>query len=465
MGRPREGWKLRDPREPGDPFTVRFTDKEGHPRELTTGTSDPSQAALRAADLYAKDLTTGIVVGARIDPTLSFDELLAAWLADLETTHDPETVKTYTQYAREYVRHFKTFAGITVAKMGDFQRWQLGRTVRDTVSKKRSAMNGFLDWCVEQHVLREEDRPRWPKLPKKATGVRTGPQRENPVDVTREQVRDFLAALPIWSKHRLGRKHAIRPYFVFAYETGLRPETLATLEIPKHWTPGAETILIDDANDKARFGRRVPITAGARAALELTAAELGTVEGPIFGRHDYREVVEKARRAAGIHEDFAPYDLRHGRIGHLLDEPGAELRAVMFLVGHLLMTTTNRYVRGQADGAAKLLNSIEFRGDTGETTPMSASAKEGTRTLTGVTPPEPESGATDQQSNAYNGIGIQDGSGKLTLSQGFGDIPETKIPKSVGDAARFLAVLRASDDALEAALASEMIADLDGLPR
>jgi integrase len=318
MGRPREGWKLRDPRGPGDPYTVRFTDKEGRPRELSTGTSDPGQAALVAAELYAKDLTTGLAVGARIDPTLALDELLASWLADLHTTHDPETLKTYTAYAREYVTHFKTFANITAARMGDFQRWQLGKTVRDTVSKKRSAMNGFLDWCVEQRVILEEQRPHWPKLPKKATGVRSGPQREKPVDVTPEQVRAFIAALPIWSRPRFGRRHAIRARFIVAYQTGLRPGTLDELTVPRHWSPGANEIVIEDQHDKARYGRKVPITAAARAALEVTVAELGIKDGPIFGKHDYREHVEKAAKAAGIHEDFAIYDLRHGRIGHLL---------------------------------------------------------------------------------------------------------------------------------------------------
>ncbi len=463
MGRPREGWKLRDPRGPGDPYTVRFTDKEGRPRELSTGTSDPSQAALAAAELYAKDLTTGIVRGARIDPTLALDELLASWLADLSTSHDVETVATYTSYARGFVAHFKTFGNITVARMGDYQRGRLGKILRKTVQKERSALNGFLDWCVEQHVLLEDQRPQWPKLPKKATGVRSGPQREVPVDVTREQVRAFLAELPIWSKPRLGRRHAIRAYFIVAYETGLRPGTLATLEMPKHWKPGSAELVIEAKNDKARYGRKVPISAAVRAALEFTVAGLGITEGLIFGEHDYRESVEKARVAVGLPEDFAPYDLRHGRVGHLLDEPGAEVRAVMFLVGHLLMTTTNKYVRGQAEGARKMLNSAEFRGDTGETTPMLSSAKEGSRTLTGVTPPEPESGATDHHPNSYGGISRQEGTEKDTIGQGFGDTPETQIPKSVADASRYLAVLRAGEDALEAYLASELIADLGGV--
>lgn len=94
-----------------------------------------------------------------------------------------------------------------------------------------------------------------------------------------------------------------------------------------------------------------------------------------------------------------------------------------------------------------------------------SSAKEGNRTPTGFTPPEPESAVTDQLPNSYGGIGRHGGTEKDTAGQGFGDTPETLSPKSVSDAARFLAVLRASESALEAALAEEMIADLGGVPR
>lgn len=63
MGRPRKGWSLRPPRYPGDHFHVRFTSKAGKRVELSTGTDDPREASIRAAEIYARDLTAGTEVG------------------------------------------------------------------------------------------------------------------------------------------------------------------------------------------------------------------------------------------------------------------------------------------------------------------------------------------------------------------------------------------------------------------
>lgn len=456
MGRPRAGWRLRDPREPGDPYTVRFTNKAGRRVELTTGTSDPGEAASVAAELYARDLTSaGALVRSRVDPLLKLDEMLALYLADLLKTHDEKTVEQYARDAKRFVTAFgNSLANVVGARMADYQRTRLTQVLRSTVRKERSFFNQFLAWCVEQGVLGEADRPEWPKLPKKATGVRSGPQRAKPVDVTPEQVGAFLEALPLWSKARLGKKHAVRPRFIVAYETSLRPATLDGLELGRHWRLGQGYLEITDDIDKARFGRRVPISRLAQAALTYVVTELGLASGLIFGDHDYREQVSKAAETAKLPEGFAVYDLRHGRLGHLIDETG-DVRAVMFLAGHLLMTTTNRYVRGQEASAQKAIETMAFRGDNGEREARMLSAKEGSRTLTGVTPPEPESGATNLDPSSSANVSGQGGTQRDREGQGSGDIPETQIPKSVADAAHFLAVLRASEAAMESAVLEE----------
>ena len=77
MGRPREGWSLRDPKPGRKHYSVRFTDRAGIPREYTTGQSDPGEAAIVAADLYARDLTSKAVTGPRISPLLQLDDLMS----------------------------------------------------------------------------------------------------------------------------------------------------------------------------------------------------------------------------------------------------------------------------------------------------------------------------------------------------------------------------------------------------
>jgi site-specific recombinase XerD len=471
MGRPRTGWSLRDPKPGRQHYTVRFTDRAGTPREYTTGESDPQEAAKRAAEIYARDLTAAATPGPRINPHLALDEHMSQWLASIDTTHDPKTVVTYTAYARRFLSFFgNSLARVTVPRMGDYQRKRLGEVTRKTLLKERSAFNGFLDWAVEQGLLAEEHRPRWPRLPKKALGVRSGPQRETPVDVTPAQVNAFLAALPTWSRpNKDGVSFAVRARFEVMYETGLRPATLDELAVPRHWRPGATEILLEDKIDKARFGRRIPISARCAEALERTVLALGLSEGLIFGAHDYRYAVNKAAAAAGLPEDFAPYDLRHGRAGHLLDA-GATMRAVAHLLGHRKLTTTDRYLRAQELDARAALDAVSIGGQSGDRRglmqgserPIVASvedhgAKEEGRTPTVSLPLEPESGESVDGSSTYGGLSGQEGTNSDRRGQVIGDAPETTDPDSVAVAARYLSVLRAQWDALDDALSDELI--------
>ncbi len=439
MARPAKGWSLRKPRPPLQPFyAVRFTNKAGRRVELSTGTSDPVEAARVGADLYARDLTTAVATSTRrINPLLQLDELFALWLADLEATHDEETVATYLGYTKRFVEHFGTLANVTRPRMGDYQRERLRRVLVRSVRKERSAMNTFLGWCVEQEILSEEQVPLWPMIAKKATGVRSGKQRAAPVDITAEQANAFIAALPIWSRPFKGRSYAVRDRFIVAYETALRPALLDELSVPEHWRPGASRLKIASEIDKARYGREVPLTRRAIDALTRVVTAHGITAGLVFGRHDMREHVERARKAAGLPEDFAPYDLRHGRIGHWLDET-PDMRGVAFLAGHTLLTTTDKYLRGQQKSAVRVIDAVNSGDDPGSKVVAMLSAKEGSRTPTSVTPLEPESVDSDQQSNSSDDVGGHGGSRKDSQGQGFGD-----IPTSISSSARYLSALRA----------------------
>lgn len=472
MGRHREGWKLRKPKDGRAHFTVRFTDNAGVPREFTTGKSDPREAADSAAEIYTRWMTSASsATRVRVNPLLALDEHFSQWLASIETTHDRETCATYTQYARRFIAFFGgTISRITAPRMGDYQRVRLGQVTRSTLLKEKSAMNGFLLWCQEQELLTEENRPRWPRLPKKATGTRSGPQRENPVDVTAAQVNAFLAALPAWSTSRKRAPFAIRARFIVAYETGLRPATLDELEMPKHWRPGATEILIDNAIDKNRFGRKVPISARCAEALERTVLTLGLSSGLIFGAHDYRHHVDKAARAVGLPEDFAPYDLRHGRAGHLLDA-GATMRAVAYLHGHRRLTTTDRYLRGQETDARAAVQAASIGGESGAKTTDSddadseaenmsnISAKEGGRTPTALRPLEPESSGSQERTASYVRLTAPEEPNSVDGTPIHGAAPETLV-----SAARYLAALRVEWDDFDAVTFAAEDFDDDGGP-
>ncbi len=354
MGRPAEGWKLK---WHGRLAYVRFsyvdpvTGTTLRP-ELPTGESDPRRAAAEGARLYALAIAGQLPITrsakASTSPLL---DLADAWLHDLAKTYPPNTCKCYGEYASKWLRRWKTLGEITDQSVAEFTREGLTRATRSTIRKELSALLGnFFAWLVEkQHVVTVPARPV--ALLRKSPGKRTGTQRLHRVEVTPKQVRAFLAAVPELGGHEGRPRWRAADAVLVMYETRLRPITVARLSVPENWSRGATTLEITDEIDKARFGRTLPLTKLALAALERSAPDVGV----IFGAHDYRGIFAKASLEAGTPSGFSLYDVRHNGLQHLVDA-GAPLPGVAFLAGHKRITTTNTYVRAAAGLAAHALS-------------------------------------------------------------------------------------------------------------
>jgi integrase len=213
--------------------------------------------------------------------------------------------------------------------------------LRKTVQKELSYLRGFLTWCELQGAI--DRAPVIAPLPKKATGSRAGKQRAVPVEIDAAQADAIIALLPLKSKRIGDRKWPVRARFRFAWETGLRPETLSRISVPSNFRPGSAELVLDDADDKARYGRTLPLSAQARGVLE----EAAPTAGFIFGRHNFAKALKRAAAlvlGAELARRFAPYDFRHGRGTQLADE-GASLTGIAYLLGHKQLTTTNRYLK------------------------------------------------------------------------------------------------------------------------
>ena len=160
----------------------------------------------------------------------------------------------------------------------------------------------------------------------------------------------------------------VRTRFVVAWETALRPQTIDQLRAPDDYRRGNAGLLIRDEVDKNRFGREVPLSEAARAALDQVCPDVGL----LFGSHDYRRLLREAAKAAGIDEyraaRISDYDLRHSRLTHL-GQVSSNLSGVMFLAGHKQPATTARYLRPQKQAAAEVLEAAaaaeEFRSHSG----------------------------------------------------------------------------------------------------
>ena len=340
------GWTIRW-RKGSALAQVRF--RHGGTRyDVSTGESDPRKAREKAAQIYGEVVGRSRLAPARFAATASLAPLTASWIADIEATHDERTAYQYDCVATRWP--WLTLGDITPKAVADWQRDRLREVTKETVRKHTVALRSFLTWAVEQGHL--EELPTFAPLPRRATGVRARPAHTRE-PLSKVQVEKLIAALPIWNT--TSPKHAhhrvrVRDWAIVAWETGLRPITIAKLRVPEHFTRGQESLHLTADIDKARFDRDVPLSSAATAALDRC---LPKEPGLIFGSHDYREPIEVAGKMA-LKRVVKPYDFRHSRITSWV-ESGENLLGVQFLAGHKSLETTAKYAHARASAAAGIV--------------------------------------------------------------------------------------------------------------
>jgi integrase len=351
MGRHAAGWTLRLP-EGRHIYLVRFQ-HEGRTVERSTSERDRGAATKIAAAIYGR-----VVTGQAAPLPVSEDlvSAMAAWLADYASTHTPETAATVEAYVRGFLRFFEGFDRMTEPGFTAYMRERTAAVSRSTLRKEMSALRVFAAWAkAERGIV----LPVVPRVPTRGNrGVRGKPARRRQATVIApEDVSRLLAAIPIKGP-RSG--NWVRPFFALMWETALRPySTIAKLQAPLHYQHEAETLFVAREIDKARYERTIPLTAGAREALDLVCPK-GHV-GALFPHVDkdaMRESLAAAVRASGVAGIISVYDWRHSRISQLANS-GAPLAGVAFLVGHKHVSTTSIYVHASAAAGAMALAAVD----------------------------------------------------------------------------------------------------------
>lgn len=380
MARRQEGFKLSiDPRT--SVYLVRFT-CGGRPYKRSTGERDLGRATRAATRIYTQIVGgTGAAEPARATeargksraagrkadkaapstarpPTLiPLDKLFAEWLADAEVLLDETTVEIYTGYARaRWLTTFTSLEGVNSAAVDAYVRVRLRQVKRKTILKELSALRGFVEWCRMQGHLTEV--PRLSSPPRSALGVpyQGGRCKKVRVELTEAEVDLVLANLPERTRSGL----AVKAYFTTMYETTLRRETLFSITAPGDYAKGRETLKIREEVDKARFGREVPLSGRARAALDSVCPKEGLIFPPAY----YRHALLAAAKAAGLSEERAHHlsyhDFRHASLTHMASD-STDLVGMAFLAGHKHITTTAQYVHSHQKAAERALEARERR--------------------------------------------------------------------------------------------------------
>jgi integrase len=296
-------------------------------------------------------------VECRVDPSTEFLAVAAEWLAHAE----PQlrgAIKTYKLYVKtHFAPFFMTLGGFTDDACSRYVSHRLRTVRRSTLQKELSALRWLGEWCADQGFLSRA--PNIPKPRRGAVGTSYHVRRRGQAEeFSREEIEAVIAALPEFSSSKRVTSFPVRARFIVAMETGLRPSTLDKLEAPRDYTAGSTVLRIRNDADKNHFGRDLPLTARARAALDGVCPS----EGLIFGRHDFRDAIRAAATSA-LPADraaaFTPYCLRHARLTELAET--GNLVGAAYLSGHRQVTTINRYARPNRRAAEEVLKALDLR--------------------------------------------------------------------------------------------------------
>jgi integrase/recombinase XerC len=253
----------------------------------------------------------------------------------------------------------------------EFVAWLYDRKLqKPTIARKLAALRTFFKFCVREKFVKQNPARlvSTPKLPRRIPRIQTA-----------EEINNFLDNLPggsnaLEQKPRTwkpGRKKSLRKsgnrterlvprrdraIFELLYASGLRVSELVGLSLGDMDKTGQMLRVLG----KGRKERVVPYGAKAQAAFddywpirhEILAASAQPQAEAVFvnwrGRRltdrSVRYIVKKYCTLANVDWDLHPHSLRHAFATHLLND-GADLRAIQELLGHVSLSTTQRYTQ------------------------------------------------------------------------------------------------------------------------
>jgi len=288
-----------------------------------------------------------------------------------ERNASPNTIREYQRDLRDF-ETFLTPPGEATLPLNEvdhrvvreFVSWLYDRKLdKATVARKLAALRTFFKFCMREKFTRQNPARlvSTPKLPKRVPRV-----------LTAGELNGFLDELASGSLGKRTRKSRPTPQseareklilkrdraiFELLYASGLRVSELTGLdmsEIDKH---GKMLRVLG----KGRKQRIVPYGEKAQAAFDaywpvrenlLNHPRTEPDYHAVFLNHrggrltprSVRAIVKKYARLANVNWDLHPHSLRHAFATHLLAD-GADLRAIQELLGHVSLSTTQRYTQ------------------------------------------------------------------------------------------------------------------------
>lgn len=289
-----------------------------------------------------------------------------------ERNASPNTIREYRRDITQFM-HFLTPPGEKTMPLAhvdhrvirEFAGWSYDQKLeKSSVARKLAALRTFFKFCVREGVVKQNPARlvSTPKLPKRVPRVLTAEEMNGFLD-------NILSGSPAAAKHKrspsprkkqgdvkivLKRDRAI---LELLYASGLRVSELVGLDLADIDRAGQMLRVLG----KGRKERVVPFGSSAQTALEAywpvrdvilnrpgAATEIQAVflnpSADRLSARSVRTIVKKYSRLADVNWDLHPHSLRHAFATHLLAD-GADLRAIQELLGHVSLSTTQRYTQ------------------------------------------------------------------------------------------------------------------------
>ncbi len=296
-----------------------------------------------------------------------------------ERNFSPETVRCYRRELED-LRKFLTPPGEATMPLFKIEHGVLREFVsalyernlqKVSVARSLAAMRTFFKFCVrEKYTISNPAKlVATPKLPKRVPRVQTaeemtafldrlpGGSSSNPIHVPRTE-RQRKKKMTAGDRLVPSRDRAI---FELLYASGLRVSELVGINVGD-LDRRAQMVRV---LGKGRKQRIVPFGSHALAALnaywpyrQAILSAPGSKSDPeaVFvgsngirlSDRSVRYIVKKYCRLAHPDWDLHPHSLRHAFATHLLSD-GADLRAIQELLGHVSLSTTQRYTQASIE--------------------------------------------------------------------------------------------------------------------
>ena len=294
-----------------------------------------------------------------------------------ERNASPNTIREYRRDVTQFMQ-FLTPPGAKTMPLAhvdhrvirEFVGWSYDlKLEKSSVARKLAALRTFFKFCVREGVVKQNPARlvSTPKLPKRVPRVLTAEEMNGFLDNIlsgRSAGAKRLSPASLRKKHQDEAKIMVkrdRAILELLYASGLRVSELVGLDLGDIDRAGQMLRVLG----KGRKERIVPFGSSAQAALEaywpvrdqilnrpgaepeIQAVFLNPYASRL-GTRSVRAIVKKYSRLADVNWDLHPHSLRHAFATHLLAD-GADLRAIQELLGHVSLSTTQRYTQASIE--------------------------------------------------------------------------------------------------------------------